>query len=74
MSEAPIEKWFRDAPPGIQAWMATPDFLAFVREQHAKSFKMIGLYDGAMSEQCKQRFREQYEAIGGLQMVVKGDK
>lgn len=46
--------------------MAGPVFRRFVEEQLAKSFQMIGKYDGAMSEECKQLCRQEHEAIGML--------
>ena len=33
----------------------------FMHERRHASFQMIGQYDGAMSEECKNSFREQYE-------------
>jgi hypothetical protein len=65
-----IEEWFLAAPRGIRAWMCTPDFLKFASEQQSKSFQMAGMYDGAMSEACKELFKQQHEAIGALRVSI----
>ena len=65
-----VAEWYRSAPPGIAAWMDGVVFRNFVRDEHAASFRMIGVYDGAMSEECKRMFREQYEAIGALRIAM----
>lgn len=61
-----VKEWFDNAPDGLKSWMRNVTFLRFLREQHIAMFQMPGRYDGAMSEQCKESFREQYNQLGGL--------
>ena len=36
-------------------------FVNFMVESRKRSFQMIGIYDGAISEQCKSSFQESYK-------------
>ena len=70
-NEQTVTEWVRAAPPVIRKWMQTPDFIRFLCDQDSKTFQMIGKYDGAMSESCKQLFREEHEAIQELRLAAR---
>lgn len=46
----------------------------FLQDDRHRAFQMQGKYDGAMSEECKQLFRRQQEAVERLQRFVKDEQ
>lgn len=61
-----IDAWVDIAPPAIREWLRSVIVLRFIAEQRNMSFQLPGEMDGAMSEGCKELFRQQYKAVNEL--------
>lgn len=63
MKSMTIREWVNLAPDGIRAALQSVPVMNFLREHQNQTFQMIGSYDGAMSEECKESFRKDFEAL-----------
>ena len=68
-----VAEWVKSAPPGMLVWFDSIAFRRFVAEQRQASFQLPGSMDGAMSEDCKQLFREQYDALSEFQVALRSN-
>lgn len=67
MCEMDTRLWIRAAPPLVREWLNSSIVVRnFLRERHRESFQMLGRYDGAMSEQCKNEFRKEYRILTAI--------
>lgn len=57
-----IAEWVAVAPPEILDLFRSVSVLDFLRRERHIRFQMIGAYDGAMSEACKEQCRRDYKA------------
>lgn len=60
------KKWMQAAPPSVRHAFGSVRLQNFLREHRKFCFQMIGAYDGAMSETCKDDFLSHYEVISAL--------
>lgn len=59
-----IVSWLESAPDVAKEWLRNDiTTLNWLAEERNRAFQMIGQYDGAMSEECKQSFRDKYELL-----------
>ncbi len=55
-----VVSWLNSAPEQARNWLRGIAHTRCVADQLNFSFQAPGKYDGAMSEECKQLFREKY--------------
>lgn len=63
---ADIQKWIEQAPLPIIDELRSVPVMNFLRNHRNHRFQMIGAYDGAMSEDCKELNRIGYLAMDEL--------
>lgn len=67
MEEVDIRLWIKSAPACVRDWLASSvPVRNLLRARHREAFQMIGRYDGAMSEACKERFEAEYRILTAI--------
>ena len=69
-----IAEWVNTAPQSITNVFRSVPMLNLLREHRRNLFQMTGAYDGAMSPECTERFRDAYKAINELIDAIKARK
>jgi hypothetical protein len=67
--EQRVLDWATAAPPEVREWLGSISVRNFLRLSRQVSFQMPGRYDGAMSEESKQTFRNNSAVADGLLRV-----
>lgn len=58
-----ITEWVASAPPEIMEVFQSVDFRNKLRRWRSERFQMIGKYDGSISDECRQSFQRDYDAL-----------
>ncbi len=58
------KEWLDAAPQEAVEWLNSIDTIRFLHDQRNKAFQMPGMYDGAMSQACKELSQSQAHWIG----------
>lgn len=61
-----VADWMKLAPQEVVDWLSLATVRNWLREQNHTLFQMSGQYDGAMSDECKQRFREHFKVVSQI--------
>ena len=66
MPASVITDWINAAPDDVKSWLTSITVINFLTAQRNKCFQMAGQYDGAMSKECTESFKRQYEAVNEI--------
>lgn len=61
-----IQEWVAAAPPEILELFQSVDVRNFLRAKRNERFQMIGMYDGSISDECRESFRRDYETVNAF--------
>lgn len=66
-----VAEWFASAPSAVKYWLRSVVVSNFIAECRRAAFTAPGMYDGAMSEECKLLYRRECEMLSQLQAAIK---
>lgn len=58
-----ITEWVASAPQEILGVFQSVDVRNELRRWRGRRFQMIGKYDGSISDECRQSFQRDYDAL-----------
>ena len=63
MPDDAVVAWLESAPPVAKSWLRDRATQYVLLDQRDQAFQLVGRYDGSMSEECKDLFRQQHEFL-----------
>jgi hypothetical protein len=70
--QAEVAEWLQQAPTRVKQYLSGSIHVCnFLHDERNRAFQIPGANDGSISDECTERFKEQYEICDAMIKVIR---